>query len=257
MPFVSRAMHPPTADCYDLASFREHLPLPRHGSLQQHRRRHPIVAQRGHHGHGLPRTEGHLAHQPFAPRTSPAASPHAGRNRRLIDEHQPLGIECALPAAPAPPHGGYVRPVLLGRVQDFFESQLEVAENRNTDEAATFTRGLSRNWWDVACIDMTGREMLTWGSSMRWVLRLIKTGMPSGAAGADVIEISRPDSVADIADLGLTLSEAKQLLARVHQPIVAGKQEISRLGGQTVRLAAVGVTSTVGDAICSRRHSAK
>jgi hypothetical protein len=70
---------------------------------------------------------------------------------------------------------------------------------------------------------MTGREMLTWGSSMRWVLRLIKTGMPSGVAGADVIEISRPDSVADIADLGLTLSEAKQLLARVQQAIVAAQ----------------------------------
>ena len=40
--------------------------------------------------------------------------------------------------------------------------------------------GVSRNWWDVTGTDMTGQEMLTWGPSMRWVLRLIETGMPSG-----------------------------------------------------------------------------
>jgi hypothetical protein len=81
--------------------------------------------------------------------------------------------------------------------------------------------GVSRNWWDLAGIDMTGQEMLTWGSSMRWVLRLIETGMPSGVAGVDVMEISRPDGASNIADLGLRLSEAKQLLARVQQAIVA------------------------------------
>jgi hypothetical protein len=70
---------------------------------------------------------------------------------------------------------------------------------------------------------MTGQEMLTWGSSMRWVLRLIETGMPSGVAGVDVMEISRPDGASNIADLGLTLSEAKQLLARVQQAIVAAQ----------------------------------
>src|SRR5271168_1400578 len=70
---------------------------------------------------------------------------------------------------------------------------------------------------------MTGQEMLTWGSSMRSVLRLVETGMPSGVAGVDVLEISRPDGASNIADLGLTLSEAKQLLARVQQAIVAAQ----------------------------------
>jgi hypothetical protein len=83
--------------------------------------------------------------------------------------------------------------------------------------------GVSRNWWDLAFIDMTGQEMLTWRSSMRWVLRLIETGMPSGVAGVDVTEISRPDRASNIADLGLTLSEAKQLLAHVQQAIVAAQ----------------------------------
>jgi hypothetical protein len=83
--------------------------------------------------------------------------------------------------------------------------------------------GVSRKWWDVARIDTTGREMLTWGSPMRWVLRLIETGMPSGVAGVDAMEISRRDGASNIADLGLTLSEAKQLLARVQQAIVAAQ----------------------------------
>ena len=47
--------------------------------------------------------------------------------------------------------------------------------------------------------------------------------MPSGVAGVDVMEISRPDGASNIADLGLTLSEAKQLLARVQQAIVAAQ----------------------------------
>ena len=108
----------------------------------------------------------------------------------------------------------------------------------------TITGGVSRNWWDVAGIDMTGQEMLTWGSSMRWVLRLIETGMPSGVAGVDVMEISRPDGASNIADLGLTLSEAKQLLARVQQAIVAAQAGVLRFGGQRVRLVVVDVTST-------------
>src|SRR6201993_617922 len=70
---------------------------------------------------------------------------------------------------------------------------------------------------------MTGQEMLALGPSMRWGLRFIETGMPSGVAGVDVMEISRPDGAANIADLGLTLSEAKQLLARVQQAIVAAQ----------------------------------
>ncbi len=70
---------------------------------------------------------------------------------------------------------------------------------------------------------MTGQEVLTAGSSMRWVLRLIETSAPSEAAGVDVIEVSRPDGASNIADLGLTLSEAKQLLARVQQAIVAAQ----------------------------------
>ena len=92
---------------------------------------------------------------------------------------------------------------------------------------------------------------------MRWVLRLIETGMPSGVAGVDVMEISRPDGASSIADLGLTLSEAKQLLARVQQAIVA-----ARAGDLAARRPECSSCSgryhvNGRDAICSRPHSAR
>ena len=44
---------------------------------------------------------------------------------------------------------------------------------------------------------------------MGWVLRLIENGADGQARGLDVMEISRPDNLRDVADLGLTLGEAK------------------------------------------------
>jgi hypothetical protein len=58
---------------------------------------------------------------------------------------------------------------------------------------------------------------------MAWVLRLIETGADGQGRSIDVLEISRPDTLHDIADLGLTLPEAKQLLARVQQAVVAAQ----------------------------------
>src|SRR5919206_3084699 len=63
---------------------------------------------------------------------------------------------------------------------------------------------------------------------MGWVLRLVETGTGNRAQGnraqsVDVMEISRPDDLRDLASLGLTLSEAKQLLARVQQAVVAAQ----------------------------------
>jgi len=39
----------------------------------------------------------------------------------------------------------------------------------------------------------------------------------------DIMEISRPDDLVDIANLGLTLAQAKRLLAGVHREIVAAQ----------------------------------
>jgi len=53
------------------------------------------------------------------------------------------------------------------------------------------------------------------------MLRLVKIGAEGEGPCTDVLEISRPDDLRDVADLGLTLSEAKLMLAGVQREIVA------------------------------------
>ncbi len=56
---------------------------------------------------------------------------------------------------------------------------------------------------------------------MGLVLRLVETRTDCKTRSVDVLEISRPGDIRDIANLGLTLPEAKQLLARVQHEVVA------------------------------------
>jgi len=56
-----------------------------------------------------------------------------------------------------------------------------------------------------------------------WILRLVKIGVEGEGPCADIMEIRRPDDLVDIANLGLTLAEAKRLLAGVQREIVAAQ----------------------------------
>jgi hypothetical protein len=56
---------------------------------------------------------------------------------------------------------------------------------------------------------------------MEWMLRLVETGTDGQSRSFDVMAISRPDGLGDLANLGLTLVEAKQLLAHVQRDVVA------------------------------------
>jgi hypothetical protein len=58
---------------------------------------------------------------------------------------------------------------------------------------------------------------------MEWTLRLVGTGIDGQPRSFDVVAISRPDCLDDIANLGMTLSEAKQLLGQVQQQVVAAQ----------------------------------
>jgi hypothetical protein len=58
---------------------------------------------------------------------------------------------------------------------------------------------------------------------MEWTLRLVGTGIDGQPRSFDVMAISRPDRLIDLADLGMTLSEAKQLLGQVQQQVVAAQ----------------------------------
>ena len=64
---------------------------------------------------------------------------------------------------------------------------------------------------------------LTKGGCVAWILRLVKTGVEGEGPCTDVMEINRPADLTELANLGMTLSEAKRLLARVQQEIVAAQ----------------------------------
>ena len=80
---------------------------------------------------------------------------------------------------------------------------------------------------------------------MEWVLRLVGTGVDGQSRSFNVMEISRPDGVGDIANLGLTLAEGKLLLARVQQGVVAAQAEVGA-GGRAAAELPVAVPELVG-----------
>jgi len=61
------------------------------------------------------------------------------------------------------------------------------------------------------------------GGCVAWMLRLVKIGVEGEGPCTDIMEIRRPDDLVDIANLGLTLAEAKLLLAGVQREIVAAQ----------------------------------
>jgi hypothetical protein len=77
---------------------------------------------------------------------------------------------------------------------------------------------------------------------MRWVLRLIAAGDDARCLGTDLVEICRPGDCGNIANLGLTLLEAKHLLASVQRAIVAGQVDSHGSCGGIVGLAAENAT---------------
>ncbi len=58
---------------------------------------------------------------------------------------------------------------------------------------------------------------------MAWMLRLVEIGVEGEGPCTDIMEIRRPDDLVDIANLGLTLAEAKLLLEGVQREIAAAQ----------------------------------
>src|SRR5277367_4677992 len=75
----------------------------------------------------------------------------------------------------------------------------------------------------------TVQRLGVWGRERYDGLCLFDRGIVHGlgpditADGVDLIEIDRPTGLAEIANLGLTLSEAKQVLARMQRALVAAQ----------------------------------
>jgi hypothetical protein len=59
-----------------------------------------------------------------------------------------------------------------------------------------------------------------------WIVRLVSIGAEGEERSTDVMRVARPDSLADLASLGLTLAEGKRLLAGVQREIAAAQARL-------------------------------
>ena len=61
---------------------------------------------------------------------------------------------------------------------------------------------------------------------MVWIARLVSIGAEGEEHSTDGLRIARPDDLADLAGLGLTLAEGKRLLAGLQREIVAAQARL-------------------------------
>jgi hypothetical protein len=61
---------------------------------------------------------------------------------------------------------------------------------------------------------------------MEWMLRLVGTGIDGQSQSSDVMAISRPDALGDLANLGLTLVEARQEVRAGNVETVDGGRQV-------------------------------
>jgi hypothetical protein len=82
---------------------------------------------------------------------------------------------------------------------------------------------------------------------MEWTLRLAGTEVDGQSRSFDLMAISRPDGLGEVANFGLTLTEAKLLLAQVQQQVVAAQRTFirSRDDGERHLEARVGNVETI------------
>jgi hypothetical protein len=59
-----------------------------------------------------------------------------------------------------------------------------------------------------------------------WIVKLVSVGAEGEEHSTEVMQIARPEDLTDLASLGLTLAEGKQLLAGVQREIVAAQARV-------------------------------
>jgi hypothetical protein len=84
----------------------------------------------------------------------------------------------------------------------------------------------------LVAFDMSGRDCREIGEArpeevfsgnVAWIVRLVSIGAQGEEHSTDVMRIAKPDTLADLGTLGLSLAEGKQLLAGVQQELVAAQ----------------------------------
>ena len=61
---------------------------------------------------------------------------------------------------------------------------------------------------------------------MAWIVKLVSIGAAGGERSTEVMRIARPDDLTDLATLGLSLAESKQLLVGIQRELVAAQARL-------------------------------
>src|SRR3954463_819633 len=90
---------------------------------------------------------------------------------------------------------------------------------------------------------------------MAWIVKLVSIGAAGDERSTEVMRIARPDDLTDLATLGLTLAEGKQLLAGVQQELVAAqaRRHAARRAAAVVRPAGSRIIVSTRSPRCSAR----
>src|SRR3954453_14990007 len=83
------------------------------------------------------------------------------------------------------------------------------------------TMGLPHVWGRERTGDNLRRDALCGVARVAWIVRLVETGTGDDDRSMDVMEIARLGDLSDTANLGLSLTEAKQVLAAMQRKVVA------------------------------------
>ena len=61
---------------------------------------------------------------------------------------------------------------------------------------------------------------------MAWIVKLVSIGAEGEEHSTDVMRVTRPDTLADLGTLGLSLAEGKRLLVGVQREVVAAQARV-------------------------------
>jgi hypothetical protein len=103
---------------------------------------------------------------------------------------------------------------------------------RHPSGASSASKGTVERWGSRGGQSMTGR-VFDW-LGIKDGVGLVEIGVDGSSRSVDVLAFDRPDDLGDIADLGLTLAQGKQLVALVQQEIATAQ---SRDHDGTIRVA--------------------
>jgi len=117
--------------------------------------------------------------------------------------------------------------------------------------------GLPQNWGRRQLCARLGVYSMPGSERVAWIVRLVKTDAEGETCCSDVMVFKRPNGLHTMAELGLTLAEAKQLLAASSNRLLPNRPRITPHMCRPARIVAAPAASRTIGHVLWRRCSVK